>query len=117
MHTTNQTQCSSGIPCIECLNHEHECIYNELADKRRKVAAKHTKEELQYYRTFAERFLRAFRLGERTGVDNMVDIIRAGATNDEVLRAVSCCLNQDQNQIRMQDEDPDQDEFYTEPGW
>lgn len=29
----------------------------------------------------------------------MVDIIRAGATNDEVLSAVSCCLNQDQNQI------------------
>lgn len=43
----------------------------------------------------------------------MVDIIRAGATNDEVLKAVSCCLNQDPNHIQLLDEDHDQDQNLT----
>lgn len=34
-------------------------IYNELADKRCKVAAKHTQEQLQYYRGLLEHLLQA----------------------------------------------------------
>lgn len=68
-------------------------MYDETADKRRKIAAKHTQEELQYYRRFLEQLLQAIRQSERTRVDEIIDIIRAGASDVEILTAVSRCLD------------------------
>ncbi|RJE26454.1 hypothetical protein PHISCL_01164, partial [Aspergillus sclerotialis] len=92
-----RVRCSDGIPCTECSIHDRNCVYNELADKRRKIAAKHAQEELQYYRGFVEQLLRAIRHGEQNHVDEIIGIIRAGAAEDEILRAASCCLTQRQN--------------------
>ena len=49
---------------------------------------------MQYYRSFLDQLLQAVRHGERTTVDGIVDIIRAGAPEDDILRAVTHCLDQ-----------------------
>lgn len=44
---------------------------------------------MQYYRGFLDQFLQGIRHGERAAVDGLVDNIRAGAADDEILRAVA----------------------------
>lgn len=75
--------------------HSRECVYDEAADKRRKVSAKHAHEELQYYRGFVAQLLQAIRRGNRTVVNNIVNTIRAGASDDDIL---SLCLKYDSDQ-------------------
>lgn len=84
------SQCSAdttGTPCAECALHDRECVIDEFADKRRKVAAKRAQEDLKYYRGFVEQLLEALRSGDRSTIDGILDVIRSGATHDEI-RAV-----------------------------
>lgn len=69
---------------------------------------------MQYYRSFVEQLLQAIRLGERDNVDEIIGIIRAGAPEDEILRAASCCLAQRQDQ--RQDERMDLPDDLDMPG-
>lgn len=87
-----RTRCSTGAPCSECAAHGRECIYDELADKRRKVAAKHTLEELEYYRGFLERLLESIRYGEPANIDTIIGVIRGGACQEEILVIVNQSL-------------------------
>ncbi|GFN16671.1 hypothetical protein AtubIFM55763_006969 [Aspergillus tubingensis] len=85
-----RTKCSAdttGTPCAECALHDRECVIDEFADKRRKVAAKRAQEDLKYYRGFVEQLLEALRSGDRSTIDGILDVIRSGATHDEI-RAV-----------------------------
>lgn len=66
-----------------------------MADKRRKVAVKHAEEELQYYRGFLKQLLQVMRHDERANVDEIVNIIRAGASEDQIIKNVSRCLSRD----------------------
>jgi hypothetical protein len=86
--------CCTGNPCAECAAHNRECVYDELADKRRKVAAKRTQEELDYYRGFLERLLDSIRYCEPGHIDQIINIIRGGASLDEILSVVEQSLNQ-----------------------
>jgi len=89
-----RTRCSTGNPCAECAAHGRECVYDELADKRRKVAAKRTQEELDYYRGFLERLLDSIRYCEPGHIDQIINVIRGGASLDEILSVVEQSLNQ-----------------------
>ncbi|KAE8388918.1 hypothetical protein BDV23DRAFT_102844 [Aspergillus alliaceus] len=85
-----RTKCSAdttGPPCAECALHGRDCVVDEFADKRRKVAARRAQEELGYYRGFVEQLLKAIRCGEETDVQAIVAVIRSGASHDEI-RAV-----------------------------
>ncbi|OOF99170.1 hypothetical protein ASPCADRAFT_204833 [Aspergillus carbonarius ITEM 5010] len=82
-----RTKCSAdttGTPCAECALHGRDCVIDEFADKRRKVAAKRTQEDLKYYRGFLEELIGALRFGDDLTVDGIVDTIRSGATYDEI---------------------------------
>ncbi|GJP95745.1 transcriptional regulator family: Fungal Specific TF [Aspergillus niger] len=85
-----RTKCSAdttGTPCAECALHDRECVIDEFADKRRKVAAKRAQEDLKYYRGFVEQLLEALRSSDCATIDGILDVIRSGATHDEI-RAV-----------------------------
>ncbi|GKZ37299.1 hypothetical protein AbraIFM66950_008785 [Aspergillus brasiliensis] len=78
---------TTGTPCAECALHDRECVIDEFADKRRKVAAKRAQEDLKYYRGFVEQLLEALRYSDHATIDGILDVIRSGATHDEI-RAV-----------------------------
>ncbi|KAI2879729.1 hypothetical protein CBS13152_9230 [Aspergillus niger] len=78
---------TTGTPCAECALHDRECVIDEFADKRRKVAAKRAQEDLKYYRGFVEQLLEALRSSDCATIDGILDVIRSGATHDEI-RAV-----------------------------
>ncbi|PLB39573.1 Zn(II)2Cys6 transcription factor domain-containing protein [Aspergillus candidus] len=87
-----RTKCSAdttGTPCTECALHNRECIIDEFADKRRKVAARRAHEDLKYYRGFLEQLLAAIRYGNLSTVDSIVDVIRSGASQEEIHATVS----------------------------
>ncbi|EAW06692.1 Zn(II)2Cys6 transcription factor domain-containing protein [Aspergillus clavatus NRRL 1] len=90
-----RTKCSAdstGIPCSECALHGRTCIIDELADKRRKVAAKRTQEELEYYRVFVEHLLEVIRHGEQATIDAVINTIRSGASLNEIRAEVAKSL-------------------------
>ncbi|KAG2417349.1 hypothetical protein HFD88_008568 [Aspergillus terreus] len=91
-----RTKCSAdttGSPCTECAIHGRECIIDEYADKRRKVAAKRAQEELKYYRGFLEQLIEAIRTGDGVSVDAIINIIRSGASHEEILAVVTQSLS------------------------
>ncbi|KAB8075762.1 hypothetical protein BDV29DRAFT_155415 [Aspergillus leporis] len=93
-----RTKCSAdttGSPCAECALHGRDCVIDEFADKRRKVAARRAQEELRYYRGFVEQLLKAIRFGEGTDVDVIVAAIRSGASHDEIRAVVRDSLGRD----------------------
>jgi hypothetical protein len=73
-------QCSTGNPCTECAARQCACVYDELADKRRKVAAKRTQERFIYYRGVLERLLDSIRLCEPENVNQIINLIRSGGS-------------------------------------
>ncbi|KKK19534.1 hypothetical protein ARAM_006861 [Aspergillus rambellii] len=87
-----RTKCSAdntGTPCTECALHNRECIIDEFADKRRKVAAKRAQEDLKYFRGFLEQLLEAIRYGDRTNVEILIEAIRTGASHEEIHSVIS----------------------------
>ncbi|KAE8155393.1 hypothetical protein BDV40DRAFT_283838 [Aspergillus tamarii] len=93
-----RTKCSAdttGPPCAECALHGRDCVIDEFADKRRKVAARRAQEELRYYRGFVEQLLKAIRHGEGTDVEAIVAVIRSGASHDEIRAVVRGLLKRD----------------------
>ncbi|KAL5357543.1 hypothetical protein BJX96DRAFT_172619 [Aspergillus floccosus] len=84
---------TTGSPCTECAIHGRECIIDEYADKRRKVAAKRAQEELKYYRGFLEQLIEAIRTADGVSVDAIINIIRSGASHEEILAVVTQSLS------------------------
>ncbi|PWY78198.1 hypothetical protein BO70DRAFT_294156, partial [Aspergillus heteromorphus CBS 117.55] len=85
-------QCSAvttGIPCAECAVHNRECVIDEYADKRRKVAAKRTEEALVYYQGFLSQLLHFIRYIDGPTLTETMDFIRSGISDSEVLATVS----------------------------
>ncbi|KKA21539.1 C6 finger domain protein [Rasamsonia emersonii CBS 393.64] len=96
--------CSTGNPCTECAAHNRECVYDEAADRRRKAFTKFTQEQLQYYRGFLERLLDSIRYGDRDRLDDMINVIRSGASMDEIAAMVDQILGET-NKADVMDED------------
>jgi hypothetical protein len=70
-----------------------ECIFDETLDQRRRVAAKRTAEELDYYRGLYNDLLRAMREEDRSSAIELVDMIRRDATNEELRHRIGGMLN------------------------
>ncbi|KAJ5669476.1 hypothetical protein N7462_010546 [Penicillium macrosclerotiorum] len=83
-----RTRCSGESPCSECLAHDRECIVDETTDKRRKASQRRTLEELNNVREFLDQLLAVFRSSDTGTVQQLVNIIRAGASQDELRSAV-----------------------------
>ncbi|KAF9889250.1 hypothetical protein FE257_007563 [Aspergillus nanangensis] len=93
-----RTKCSAdttGSPCTECALHGRECVIDEFADKRRKVAAKRAQEDLKYYRGFVEELLEAIQIGHRESVEAIIDVIRSGASHEQIRTVISNSLGRD----------------------
>ncbi|KAF4210486.1 hypothetical protein CNMCM8980_004070 [Aspergillus fumigatiaffinis] len=84
---------STGAPCSECALHGRDCIIDEYADKRRKVARDRVQEELAYYREFVQQLLAAIRHGKRTDVDAIINVIRSGASLEKIHLIVAQSLS------------------------
>ncbi|RHZ57914.1 Zn(II)2Cys6 transcription factor domain-containing protein [Aspergillus thermomutatus] len=90
-----RTKCSAkltGAPCSVCALHHRDCIIDKDADKRRKVAQKRLEEDLTYYREFVEQLLEALRHGKRACIDAIINVIRSGATLEEIRLVVAQSL-------------------------
>ncbi|KAF7593934.1 hypothetical protein BBP40_010441 [Aspergillus hancockii] len=93
-----RTKCSADTtapPCTECALHGRECVINEFADKRRKIAARRAQEEVKYYRVFVDQLLEAIRLGDGPEVDAILAVIRSGASHNEIRAVVRNALGRD----------------------
>ncbi|KAL4874781.1 hypothetical protein BJY04DRAFT_174641 [Aspergillus karnatakaensis] len=94
-----------GGPCTECKFHNRECIIDEMADKRRKVAARETEENLKKtqrelercrlerdhlqhaltdWATFAHFLVSAIRYCPISEVHNLIGLARADSSNREI---------------------------------
>ncbi|KUL88934.1 hypothetical protein ZTR_03449 [Talaromyces verruculosus] len=85
-----RTKCSTGSPCMECSNHGRECIYDALADKRRKEHFLSHKQQLEnaennlrYYHGFLENVLASIRLGSTHQLDQLVQVIKDTVRNPD----------------------------------
>ncbi|KAL1847944.1 hypothetical protein Plec18167_004909 [Paecilomyces lecythidis] len=103
-----RTKCSTGNPCTECAAHDRECVYDESADKRRKVAAKRAQEQLEYYKGLLERLLDSIRYCERAEIDQIIAVIRGGASLNDISAVV------EQNLARRKHTDGEQDQDYED---
>ncbi|KAE8395216.1 hypothetical protein BDV23DRAFT_103551 [Aspergillus alliaceus] len=86
-------KCGPGRPCEPCFQNNRECVYNECSDKRRKISAEATEQDLKFYRSALENLLRAIQHGRDADVDYIINDIRRGASLNEVCHAVANCLN------------------------
>ncbi|KAE8377141.1 hypothetical protein BDV26DRAFT_264252 [Aspergillus bertholletiae] len=86
-------KCGPGRPCEPCLLNRRECIYDECNDKRRKISAEATEQNLKFYRSALENLLRAIRLGSESDVDHIINDIRKGAPLSEISRTAAECLD------------------------
>ncbi|KAB8213410.1 hypothetical protein BDV33DRAFT_196947 [Aspergillus novoparasiticus] len=86
-------KCGPGRPCEPCLLNRRECIYNECNDKRRKISAEATEQNLKFYRSALENLLRAIQIGSESDVDHIINDIRKGAPLSEISRTAADCLN------------------------
>ncbi|KAL2001336.1 hypothetical protein VTN02DRAFT_1898 [Thermoascus thermophilus] len=113
-------KCTTGNPCAECAAHGRTCIYDELADKRRKLAAKRTQEELEYYRGLLERLLLSIRCCERANVEQIIGVIRRGASLQEISTVVDLNLHMNKDRDRrdseMEDAEGEEDGEYVDSG-
>lgn len=93
----------NGGPCTECAYHNRECVIDELADKRRKIAARETEEnlrktqeeleiarqEIQFHRSYSDQIIKVIRYSGEEEVEKFISLIRRGASNDEIRAFVS----------------------------
>ncbi|RHZ56241.1 hypothetical protein CDV55_104401 [Aspergillus turcosus] len=96
---------STGSPCSECALHGRDCIIDEFADKRRKVARDRVEEELAYYRGFLEQLLEAIRHGNRADIDAIINVIRSGASEKEIRLAVARLLDLEPTVLDRKEQD------------
>ncbi|KAE8150474.1 hypothetical protein BDV25DRAFT_110807 [Aspergillus avenaceus] len=87
-------KCGSGQPCDPCALHGRECVYDEYKDKRRKIAAELTQQNLHFYQEFVGSLLRAIQLGSPDNVERLINLIRQGAPLDDIVTMVNECLDQ-----------------------
>ncbi|KAL1996040.1 hypothetical protein VTN49DRAFT_575 [Thermomyces lanuginosus] len=94
-----RTRCSSQYPCSECAAHNRECIFDENADRRRKVYTKMTQNQLEYYRGFLERLLQSIRAADPQQLETLIGVIRQESSSyDDIAVVVGEILGDGDNQ-------------------
>ncbi|KAJ5900218.1 uncharacterized protein N7473_004288 [Penicillium subrubescens] len=91
----HRTRCRNGQPCSECQRHGRECIIHQYSDKRRKTTQKEAQERLQYYRTFLAELLEMIRVSSSSELQHLVNMIRSGASQQEMRNMIANCLSRD----------------------
>ncbi|KAJ6012399.1 C6 transcription factor SndA [Penicillium canescens] len=89
-----RTRCSGHPQCDECRSQNRECFFDEANDRRRKVFARKTQDQLEYYRHFTEDLISLFRDSDGATVQLIVNTIRSGAERRN-LRELLTRLNKD----------------------
>ncbi|KAL2824801.1 fungal-specific transcription factor domain-containing protein [Aspergillus cavernicola] len=77
-------RCSGEAPCDTCRVFHRECVFDETLDQRRRVAAKRTADELSYNRDMLNDLLTVMRAEDHTYALTLLDIIRGGATSEDI---------------------------------
>ncbi|KAJ5146593.1 uncharacterized protein N7515_001157 [Penicillium bovifimosum] len=82
-----RTRCT-GVPCSECIRRNRECIFDELADRRRKASARRMQEELIGLQEFLVQLLGVLREGNNAEVQYLVNAIRSGTSTQDIDLAI-----------------------------
>ncbi|GAB1209841.1 hypothetical protein APSETT445_008629 [Aspergillus pseudonomiae] len=75
-------------PCKACQNTDAECVFDETLDLRRKVAARRTLGELEYYRGLLYSLLESLRSSDKDKVNHILETIRGSALLSNVANVV-----------------------------
>ncbi|KAB8268496.1 hypothetical protein BDV30DRAFT_245694 [Aspergillus minisclerotigenes] len=75
-------------PCKACQNTDAECVFDETLDLRRKVAARRTLGELEYYRGLLYSLLESLRSSDEDKVNHILETIRGSALLSNVANVV-----------------------------
>ncbi|KAB8073485.1 hypothetical protein BDV29DRAFT_191736 [Aspergillus leporis] len=75
-------------PCKACQNTDAECVFDETLDLRRKVAARRTLGELEYYRNLLYSLLESLRSSDEDKVNHILETIRGSDSIVDVATAV-----------------------------
>ncbi|PYH99633.1 C6 transcription factor [Aspergillus ellipticus CBS 707.79] len=81
-------------PCKACQNTGAECIFDETLDLRRKVAARRTQGELEYYRGLLYSLLETFRSSDEERAWQMLEKIRANTDLNDITVAIDALANE-----------------------
>jgi hypothetical protein len=79
-----RTRCTGPPHCTECSHHARECVFDEAADRRRKVSAKRIQDQLDHYRGLTEDLIDVLRDSDGPTVQSIVNTIRSGAQPGEI---------------------------------
>ncbi|KAI9376214.1 hypothetical protein BJX61DRAFT_445469 [Aspergillus egyptiacus] len=82
-----RTKCTpdeKGGPCAECRIHDRACIIDEASDRRRKVNAKRTEEERDYYMAYVRYIIEGIRHGENHEIMQLIASIKSGCGDDMI---------------------------------
>ena len=72
------------FPCNSCTELSQKCIFDKTLDQRRRVAAKRTVDELNYYRSLFNDLLKAMRTEDQLVGLRVLDFIRRDTTPEEI---------------------------------
>ncbi|KAB8233349.1 putative C6 transcription factor [Aspergillus alliaceus] len=75
-------------PCKACQNTDAECVFDETLDLRRKVAARRTLGELEYYRGLLYSLLESLRSPDEDKVNHILETIRGNTFLSNVATVV-----------------------------
>jgi hypothetical protein len=88
-NSSSAWQCSGRpAPCKACQNTDAECVFDETLDLRRKVAARRTLGELEYYRNLLYSLLESLRSSDEDKVNHILETIRGSDSIVDVATAV-----------------------------
>ncbi|KAF9885695.1 hypothetical protein FE257_012677 [Aspergillus nanangensis] len=75
-------------PCKACQNNESECIFDETLDLRRKVAARRTHGEMEYYRSLLYSLVESLRSADEARIQHILDTIRDSSSLNPIAIAI-----------------------------
>ncbi|KAL2841713.1 hypothetical protein BJY01DRAFT_217259 [Aspergillus pseudoustus] len=84
----SKRKCSGTYRCDNCIAYGRECVFDETKDQRRRVAAKHTAEELVYFQDFINKLLRVVRAENESYGQSLFSCIRRSSSLDEIWYAI-----------------------------
>ncbi|KAE8391648.1 hypothetical protein BDV23DRAFT_68145 [Aspergillus alliaceus] len=91
---THRIRCNVDKPCQQCVKHSHECVWDESSDGRRKAALKSAQHDLDHNRTILNQLFNAIHECECESLQDIIQVIKQGATPEEVIKMATEYLKQ-----------------------
>ena len=79
-----RTRCTGPPKCSECDTHDRECTFDEQADRRRRVNARRTEEELASLTEFTEQLVGVLRYSNDADIQHLLNVVRSSNSRDEI---------------------------------